>query len=169
MISDVSQYLVISLSAISVLQDLLSRKVSNRILLVGLSLILIHLVYTVSWAQFFSGLASGLMVFGIGFVFWRFKVLGAGDVKLMSIIALTFSWQRSLEFVFFSFLWGSVLGLIALGLDKHLVREARLFNFHPLLTIRSSRVKGHKVPFTVGIMLGVLTIWMFESKGVQIW
>jgi prepilin peptidase CpaA len=113
-----------------------------------------------------TGLFGGLSCLGVGFLLWRFGVLGAGDVKVMSVLALSLPWARSLEFLFYSLVWGSVLGAVALLLDKTLFQESRVLNFHPMMTIRSQRVKNHKIPFTVGILFGILTVWLLDSKGV---
>jgi Flp pilus assembly protein protease CpaA len=104
---------------------------------------------------------------GVGYILWRFQVLGAGDVKLLAVLALSFSWKQSLELVFLAFTWGAVFGVLSLFLNKHLWKEAKTLNFHPILTIRSKQVKGHKVPFTVGIFLGLVSALLLETKGVH--
>lgn len=47
----------------------------------------------VPWA-----LAAGMVLFSTGFVLWQFKMLGAGDVKLMFPIGLFLGWQGIMTF-----------------------------------------------------------------------
>lgn len=164
---DITHLIVLGICLGAVLQDLISRKVANQSILLGGGLVVLSLMFIQGWAGLSAGLLSALAVFSVGFLLWRFGVLGAGDVKLMSVAALVLPWQRGLEFVFHSFVWGAVLGALALLLDKNLLREAKILKFHPIMTIRSLRVRNHKVPFTVAILLGLIATWLLDSKGVH--
>lgn len=158
--------LILIFGLLSVVQDLRSRKVSNKTIAAGFIVILLSSAYLNEFNHVLSGLGGFVTTLFVGFILWRFGVLGAGDVKLMALMALSLSWERSLEFMFYSLAWGSLLGVFALILDKSIVQEMRLLNFNPIMTIRSSGVKGHKIPFTVAIVFGLLTLWVLQSKGV---
>lgn len=163
---DYSKAILLGICLGAVLQDLISRKVKNSSIIVGFFVVVGVVLASSGVAGLTSGLLSALLVFSIGFLFWMFGVLGAGDVKVMALVALTLVWQRSLEFFFYSFVWGGLLGVLSLGLDKNLLREAKALNFHPIMTIRSLRVRNHKVPFTVAILLGLVSLWLLAEKGV---
>lgn len=163
---DFLKVIITLLCLIAVYQDLTSRRVSNQFVVFGFFTILLSSFWVNEWSVFlhgFSGFASAL---GVGFLLWRFRVLGAGDIKVMSIIALTLPWERSLEFIFYTLVWGSLLGAFSLLLDLSLLQESRALNFNPMMTIRSSKVKAHKIPYTVCILLGIFSVWLLASKGV---
>lgn len=58
--------------------------------------------------HFLGAFGAACLLFAIGFVLWQFKLLGAGDAKLMFPIGLYIGWNNLLEFslclVFFAFI-----------------------------------------------------------------
>jgi prepilin peptidase CpaA len=163
---DSLKVIVLVLGLGAVLQDLLSRRVANQAVLAAFLILILSVFYIGGWGLLLQGFLSSTLVLLVSFLLWRFGVLGAGDVKVMVALALTLPWSRGLEFVFYSLCWGAIMGLLALLIDKNLLHEAKILNFHPILTIRSLRVKNHKTPFTVAILLGILSSWLLDSKGV---
>lgn len=164
---DISILSILGFSFVTIFQDLKSRRVSNKIIIIWFLVTLIELLFLNGWSGLISGFSGFLLVFISGFIFWKFSILGAGDVKVMSVIGLTIPGLYSLEFVFYAFVWGSLLGVIALALDKSLIQESKIFNFHPVMTMKSQTVKNHKIPFTVAIFFGILTFWVLQGKGVH--
>ncbi len=163
---DLTKLVILFLCLGAVAQDLTSRKVSNKSVVLAFLSLLAVIGFVGGISSLSAGLLGGLFCFGVGFLLWRFGVLGAGDVKVMAVLALSLPWARSLEFLFYSLVWGSILGGIGLLLDKTLFQESRILNFHPMMTIRSHRFRNHKIPFTVAILFGILTVWLLDSKGV---
>ncbi len=163
---DILKIIITLFGFLAVYQDLNSRRVSNNFIIFSFFLIVLTSLMTNDWHNFILGLGGFAAVLSSGIVLWRFRVLGGGDVKVMAIMALSIPWARGLEFIFYSLVWGSFLGVFSLLLDKSFLQESRILNFHPIMTIRSSRVKDHKIPFTVGILLGIATTWILVGKGV---
>jgi len=149
--------------------DLRSRKVPNYFVIIGFFTIAATFlsVYDSSWDQLRSHLLSLFIVFIVGFLMWQFRVLGAGDVKVLAIVAFSLTWQSGLEFFFYSLVWGSVLGVISLVLEKGRVVLINKFNLNSIMTIRSLSIADHRIPFTVAILFGVLSIWLLEAKEVH--
>ncbi|WP_306260796.1 prepilin peptidase [Pararhizobium sp. IMCC21322] len=48
-----------------------------------------------------SALGAGALLFATGFLLWQFKLLGAGDAKLMFPIGLFLGWNSLLTYAFF--------------------------------------------------------------------
>lgn len=163
---EILKFIIALFGILAVYQDLSSRRVSNSLVLISFFTILLSSFIVNDWQTFVQGLGGFSTVLGGGLILWVLRVLGGGDVKVMSIMALSLSWDRSLEFVFYSLFWGGALGVLALILDKSFLQEIRILNFNPTMTIRSTRVKGHKIPFTVGILLGMASSWVLMSKGL---
>lgn len=164
-----TQWILLLFILLAVFQDLKTKKVTNRFnviaFLVVFNLELFQQAFTFS--RFFTMLGGLGTALFLGYGLWRFRVIGAGDAKLFLVIGPTLVWQDALIFVFYTLVWGALLGLIGLLLDRQFIKELRIFSFHPLLTIRNSKMKGHKVPLTVGILLGILTLWTLKSYGVN--
>ncbi len=164
---DILMLSITGFSIVTVIQDLKSRKVSNQIIIIGLLITIFELLYFNGFSGLRDGISGFILIFISGYIFWKFSILGAGDVKVMSIIGLSIPGLYSLEFLFYAFVWGSLMGIIALVLDKSLIHESKIFNFHPVMTIKSPTVKNHKIPFTVAIFFGILTFWVLQGKGVH--
>lgn len=164
---DVLKLVVLSFCVGAVLFDVYSRKVPNSFILGGVITVCVGIVISLGWFAIFPGFLSFITVFITGYFLWRFKVLGAGDVKVMAVVALSMTWQNGLEFCFYSFVWGSFLGVISFILQKGLINFVNIFNLNTIMTIRSLGMGEHKVPFTVAILLGVFSVWLLDSKGVH--
>lgn len=164
---DLLKIVTLTFCVIAVFFDLRLRKVPNAFILVGLSLIFITAFSFLGWKPFITNLLSVGAVFITGYLLWRFRVLGAGDVKVMAIVAVSLQWKSGLEFCFYSLAWGSILGMITLVLEKGLAGIANKFSFNSIVTIRTLGFSDHKIPFTVAILFGVLSIWLLETKGVH--
>lgn len=164
---DLLKIVILTFCVIAVFFDLRLRKVPNRFILVSLTIIFITAFSCLGWKPFVSNLLSVGMVFILGYLLWRFRVLGAGDVKVMAIATISLQWVSGLEFCFYSLAWGSLLGVISLMLEKGLVGVANKFSFNSIVTIRTLGFSEHKIPFTVAILLGILSTWLLETKGVH--
>lgn len=164
---DLLKIVILTFCVVAVFFDLRLRKVPNLFILVGLSLVFITAFSYLGWKPFVSNLLSVGVVFITGYLLWRFRVLGAGDVKVMAIAAISLNWTSGLEFCFYSLVWGSILGVTSLVLEKGLVGVANKFSFNSVVTIRTLGFSEHKIPFTVAILLGILSIWLLEAKGVH--
>jgi len=152
----------------SVLFDLRFRRVPNYFILLGLGITFSVCIFnSMSWIFVGTHLTSVLVTLITGFILWRFGALGAGDVKVLAVAAISFEWKSSLEFFFYSLAWGALLGMTALILEKGLVTVVNKFNFNSIMTIRTLGIGDHKIPFTVAVLFGLLSAWLLESKGVH--
>ena len=112
-------------------QDIISRKIANRLVL-----LLALLTCTLS---LLSGSVPNLALFGvtllIGFFICQFNIIGAGDVKLVAALSLLFSQSHFYDFLFLTLLFGGAVALFS------------LFFFY-----RSTTANG--IPYGVAIALG---------------
>lgn len=165
--SNIVNITAFAIGLVAIVQDLRFRKFSNASVLWSFLILIAVLLYEKGFVGVVAGVPALFIVLFVGYLVWLGGVLGAGDVKIMAILAMTMDWTQSLEFVFYSFVWGGLVGLIGLVLDPAFFTEARVFSFHPILSIRTQRVRRHRIPFTVGIFFGLLTFWVLSSKGVH--
>lgn len=84
------------------------------------------------------------------FPLFLFNILGAGDIKLVSVVCLLTSWQTTTSILTYSLFWGLLIGLFKLALSGDLK------NFLLSFYLRTSLVP-HKIPYSIALLLGWLT------------
>lgn len=116
-----------------------------------------------------SGLAvsaAGLLVpFLVLWVLFYFRMLGAGDIKLLCMIGSFLGPLPALEVIFFSFLWGGVMSFTMLIRQRQLLLRFHCFLRYLTDYIRSGVRKPYVIPgedaglmcFGPAILLGLLT------------
>ena len=145
-----------------VIDDLRSRKVHNQVVLVGF-------VFGLGCVMATQGL-SGLMVAGLSFMtaliailpLYLLKAVGGGDVKLFIAVSVLLNWQQVLIALLGSLIWGSVFGVLQVVLKG----EGKAF-LHNLFAIfnraKIPEAKKHKVPFTIALLFGFLTSFVWTG------
>lgn len=140
----------------AVIEDLRSRKFSNRSFLIAVAVALITALSTGGASEVIS-LTLG---FGAGIVFFLPLVLvgaiGAGDMKLMAAVGILIGWHGVMWTGVYGIVWGAIFGLIQIAVRGQLpVLKNNLMN----LAITRSRgtLQLHHIPFTAPLLLGWLT------------
>lgn len=119
----VTPYLVLCLVLYACFTDVRHLKIPNFISIA----ILVLFLGTVAWEFFNAGaplslwidnILAALAMFVITFVFFAFKIFGAGDAKLATVISLWTGVHGMIAFLFFMTFTGGVLGVIALVFMK---------------------------------------------------
>jgi len=135
--------------------DLISYRIPNS--LVGGLLVLFAIVAGANWSDvdWTGHLAAAISVFGAGIFLYALKQMGAGDVKLLAVVALwsgVFALPTLLFFVALCGLLGMmvilVLRLIAPRLQTHPSFEKQ--SLPRVLT------KGQGIPYAIGIGPGAI-------------
>jgi prepilin peptidase CpaA len=156
---------VIALVALAARADVRTRKIPNAItfpaLLLGLAM---HTAL-----HGFEGTRSslaGLAVAGLVLLpGWRFRWMGAGDVKLMAAVGAWLAWPQALIAVLASLVMGGVIALIV-ALRRGLLRTA-LANATVMAHAAMARVEmppvstGVRFPFALAVLAGsTLALWV---------
>lgn len=102
----------------------------------------------------FSGFSVSLMTFGVAFLLlapiYLTKILGGGDVKLILAVSPALLMDEFISFLFMSFLWAGLFGLLRSLLGGNL--KALLVN--TIFAAKKITVAEEAIPFTIGILLG---------------
>lgn len=106
--------------------------------------------------QFVGHLGAGVLVFCVGALAYRFRVLGGGDVKLLAAVALWVGWDLLPIYLLSVALCGGVLALLLLGLRGLLHRICRSVSSRAALppVLRA----GESVPYAAAIGAGVVLL-----------
>ncbi|MDD3024278.1 MAG: prepilin peptidase [Syntrophomonadaceae bacterium] len=153
---------------LAVLSDLSTRRIPNWLILSGMLFALSYHLYTGGYSGLFfafQGLAAGVLLLVIPFVLGG---LGAGDVKLLSMIGAI----KGSVFAFNSFiymaLWGGIIAIFLLLLNKRLKETLfklsfGLFMVHAAGASISDSVEKNDIsiyyPYGLAIGLGVLSTY----------
>ena len=108
--------LAVALFGVAAVTDARKRRISNRLstalALLGLARIALDVAQGATLASAASDLAGATLVFGLGALAFRFRVLGGGDVKLLAAGALWLGAAEIGAFLLATALAGGLLALI---------------------------------------------------------
>lgn len=144
----------------AVVYDLVSHRLPNYYLLLGLLVGLYYQVDMVGW----SGLRIGGEGFLVGFaVFIPLYILGgmaAGDVKLMAVVGSFLDAHAVLWAAAFSFLAGGIMGIGYLiykkGLGRLVMRYYAMAVTRTHISAAADDVARHRFPYALAIATGTL-------------
>lgn len=149
--------------------DLKSFKIKNHLILSGILLGLIFHLIEKNLNNFFNSILGSILPLIILFPLFKLKALGAGDIKLFSIIGLFFGKAFVLQTILYSFLIGGALSIIHLARKRQfLSRYQYLIQYTKTYFLKNSTAKltpyynikeqGYKgvIHFTAAIFLGVI-------------
>ncbi len=145
-----------------VADDLRSRKIHNWLILILLAVALLSIFFLQGYGGLFRALGKGLVALGLSLPLTLLKVIGGGDMKLYTVLALVLPPQAVISSLVCSFFWGAILGVIKLILDK----KTGLVYVNLLSLLKFKRLPAdtlHTFPFSVSLFLGWLSSFYFTD------
>jgi prepilin peptidase CpaA len=173
----VLKIIALSLVLIAGVTDIKTRRIPNWLVLAGLCLGIALNSFLFEWAGLKSSLYGAGLAFGIYFIFYALRAMGAGDVKLMAAIGAIVGPRLWLIIFFFTAIIGGVIALVLL-LAKGRVKRTllnvsimlhQLAHFHPPyqateeLDVRS----GKALRLAHGATIALGTIAYFAADALQ--
>lgn len=163
--------------ALCVFKDLKTYKVPNYFILVGLIAGLIIQIFMYGVRGVITFFAGTFLPIFILYPLFFLRVLGAGDIKLFSVIGSVFGWRMAVQSILLSFLVGAFLALIKLFSKKIFLERMSyfacyvytVFCHHKLLPYYNQETDGHActMHFTLAIGLSMILItmcYLFQIK-----
>jgi prepilin peptidase CpaA len=151
-------FVVIAYGGMAAYSDFKGMTIPNQysIVIFGVFAVCYALVWLLGGGSAFAPILSHLLgfvlVFIFGFALFVLKVWGAGDQKLVSAFAVWMGFSGVVVFLFYTALFGGLLGIVALCLRKFKpVKEPGEGSW-----IAQVQDGGGKVPYGIAIMLGAL-------------
>lgn len=146
----------------AVIEDLRSRKFSNRSFLIACGIALVTSLALGGTSEIIS-LTLG---FGAGIVFFLPFVLagivGAGDMKLMAAFGIIVGWHSVMWTGIYGFVWGAVFGLLQIVLRGQFGSlKTNLTNL--AITRSKENLQLHHIPFTAPLLLGWLSHFVLSG------
>lgn len=154
---------------LAVADDLRTRKVHNAvilaILIASVTSFAIHF-YLTPTASAIEPLKSFGLASVIGVGLFALRVWGGGDAKLYMALSPLLLFHETPIYLLCSMIWGSVLGLTTAALNARLGTMAT--NLTAVLMHRKGVDQKQlvKVPFSVALFFGYLSLMVLRQKGV---
>lgn len=135
-------------------QDMKSFKISNKKIMAGiLSAAVCMVIELLMGGECFEEVISGLSVFGVLYIIYLIGAIGAGDVKLLTVIGLLCGktvWRVTV----LAFVIALITGILGIVFNKLQKREIKVMD--------CKRVKLHIVHFSIAIFAAELsTVCMY--------
>lgn len=120
-------------------QDIRERKISNGLIRTGLIGICIFRYVSEGTSGILWMLISGFAAIGIFFPLFFIHALGAGDIKLFSLVAAMDGLNRAFQVCT---LWFFLAGAVSLGrlLSQHRLYQRLAYAFHYLTSVRETHM-----------------------------
>ena len=144
----------------AMVDDLRSKKIHNILIIVLFVIAVVSIIFLQGFSALFPAFGKLFVALGLSASLFFLKVLGGGDVKLYSVLALVLSPRALILSLILGFVWGAILGVIKVILDK----KAHLMFANLLSLFRFKKPSAdtlHKFPFSIGLFLGWLSHFYF--------
>ena len=157
---------------IAVIQDFKSLKVSNRLILTGLGLSLIFRFMTGGLQNLVWALPNIAFPVIVLYLFYLVHAIGAGDIKLFSVIGGFISFKELTGCIVWAFFIGAVLSLVKMLFDKNL-KERLILGKSYVVSLLSGQIMAYPyktktslIHFSLPILLGLIAVqylgvWQF--------
>lgn len=127
---------LVLLSFLAAVLDFYKGKIPNLLILTGCCYGLIRMFYYQDILKFIPGILFPIIIL---FPFYRIGVIGAGDIKLFSMIGLYFTFMETIFCIFSAFILGAVFSIISfIRYENFMERMIYLFSY-----IKESFLTGH--------------------------
>lgn len=142
--------------------DFYSARIPNTFILVSFVMSLILVCLFLPFHFWLQSVLSFLILFFLGFILFRFKILGGGDIKALCIVALFLRPSQLQDFLSYSLLWSGTYAVIFYILTGQIL----MVLWNTFGVFKKITKANHKIPFTFGILLGWLSLF---TMGVLSW
>lgn len=168
-----AEFLVIAILVIAAAYDIEFMKIPNWLILLGLMAGSQYLFLCEGGIGLVHFIVKAILPVFILYVLFLMKVLGAGDIKLFSIIAVFLSGRAVLTIVLLSFFYGALISFILMLSSKELLPRLNNFRFYVINSGIERRIteyhtfdsKRSYLHFSIYILLAALTYFTFENYG----
>ena len=155
--------MLVGLTSLAVLSDIIRDKVPNYLIVIGLVVGCIYHIMTygvIGIAYYLLGVITPTLTL---FLLYVIKALGAGDIKLLSMLGGIIGLKGVLWCMFYSFILGGIISIFILLYNRNFLSRIKsaFFYFQRLFIYRSFAPyerggKESTIHFTIPILISVM-------------
>jgi prepilin peptidase CpaA len=142
-------FLLSVILVIASVSDIRHRRIPNWSVL-AIGALFVPWAFFASSVSIFSSLGAALIALGVGVALYAFRIVGAGDSKLLAVVALFAGMDHLLQLLVLIALVGGVIALISL--------VARPTRAMVMLHMRGKGDFGRGIPYGVAIAIATICI-----------
>ena len=151
--------------AVGVVDDLRSRKIHNKLILILLPLALMGTLLLKGVSGLLVGGIAALLALVMGIPLNLTKIIGGGDLKLLVVFSLTVTWMEAGLSLIYALPWALLLGVFKITLDGKL--KDFIANLMVLVKLQKPVVSTlHTIPFSLALLFGWLTYVSLKKGGL---
>lgn len=144
----ISVIIALVLVIVAAVHDLREFRIPNRLIVAGVSVIVIRAFTGEYIGNYILGTLAGLA--GMTFLY-IIRAVGAGDVKLLAVIGMLTGLEFVLQLMAVSLITGLFTGIVELFLKK--TRE---------VSMGSNGIKAHGFHYAVGVLAGYVVVLVYR-------
>lgn len=156
--------LALTLAAVAAAMDLYSGKIANRWILIFWILGLGYQISSGGTAGSRHFLAGALLPIGLLFGLFRFRMLGPGDIKLISALGGIMGVTAVFKCIVMAFLLGALLSAAIIAVSGNLWQRLRYFTEYIIQFIKTKQITPYYTPgkqlenihFGIPVLLSVM-------------
>lgn len=164
--NEIANIVLLIILAIAVAQDICSMKIKNELIFIGLFLGMIFRLGREGVSSLVPGMWNILFPVLIFYLIFRIGVIGAGDIKLFSVIGSFLSFQDLVRSMVSAFLLGAVISLVVLLRNRNFITSMiRAREFITRLSLGESVnyaqmdvERENYMHFSIAIAIGVVLV-----------
>ncbi|MDT8718578.1 prepilin peptidase [Clostridium sp. 19966] len=165
--------IIIILASVCLYTDIKYKKVKNKVLLIfALAGLVFNIVFYGIYGLENSLLAS-LIPFFLLFLLYAIRIMGAGDIKLFSVIGIIGGVNFILNNMLFSFAAAGIISAFIMVIRKNFIKRIKYFFYYLIRFALSRKVvpysdfkddkRGDKFQFVYGIFIGTIIQIIFKE------
>ena len=154
----------VSILTVAAACDLVTKKIPNLIIICGYIIAFTTMFFLNGTDEFYIYIIRALWPIPALFIFYYLRALGAGDIKLFSVISIFIPTEVLIRFIIFSFVIAAIWGILKFIISKELhIKIMGVINHvkHCVETgeITMYRPKGESsyICFSIYMLIGFIT------------
>ena len=140
------------LSFTAYLCDLQKQKIPNALIMMGYATGFMYVIFEKGPPGIPEAVISLAWPILLLYVLFRMQALGAGDIKLLSVISVFLGFHQMLFIIYMSFVVGALAGLIRMIKNKEADAFLKNISFYMQSAVAEKRIVAYQREYSIGVL-----------------